>query len=186
MRYWSAELRQSPIGPIGFAASERGLVRISLYGAEGLSRDNHFIPRLGQASRSFETSRPAPSFLVDGVAQVEEYLLGKRRTFDLPLDLEGYTQLAQQILDTCRVIPYGEVMTYRQLAASVGRPDAARFAGNMMARNPLPLVIPCHRVVGSDRHLHGFGAPGGLNTKAWLLSLEGHTIDHLVLSLTHA
>ncbi len=186
MRYWSAELRASPIGPIGFAASERGLVRISLYGTEGLSRDNHFVPRLGEACRSFETSRPAPSFLVEGVAQVEEYLSGKRRAFDLPLDLEGYTQLARQILEACRGVPFGEIRTYRQLAASVGRPGAARFAGNMMARNPLPLVIPCHRVVGSDRRLHGFGAPGGLDTKAWLLSLEGHTVDHHVLSLTHA
>ncbi len=184
--YWSTELKDSPIGPIGLAASERGLVRISLYGAEGLSRDNHFVPRLGQASRSFEASHPAPFFLVEGVAQVKEYLLARRRAFDLPLDLDGFTPLALQLLEACRRLPFGEICTYRQLAASVGKPGAARFAGNMMARNPLPLVIPCHRVVGSDRRLHGFGAPGGLNTKAWLLALEGHTLDHLVLSLTHA
>ncbi len=186
MRYWSAELPESPIGPIGFAASEQGLVRISLYGAEGLGRDNHFIPRLGEGSYSFETSHPAPSFLANALAQVSEYLGGLRRVFDLPLDLNGFTPLAMQLLEACRRLPFGEICTYRQLAASVGKPGAARFAGNMMARNPLPLVIPCHRVVGSDRRLHGFGAPGGLNTKAWLLSLEGHTLDHLVLSLTHA
>ncbi len=186
MFYWSAELSDSPIGPIGFAASERGLVRILLFGGEGLRRDNHFVPRLGEAFRSFETLRPAPLFLEEGVSQVDEFLLGKRRAFDLPLDLDGFTRLALQLLEACRRLPFGEIRTYRQLAASVGRPSAARFAGNMMARNPLPLVIPCHRVVGSDRRLHGFGAPGGLSTKAWLLALEGHTLDHLVLSLTHA
>ncbi len=185
MLFWSSVLQDSPIGPIGFAASERGLVRISFYGAEGLSRDNHFAPQKRETIRTFETSLPAPSFLADGVNQVKEYLHCWRRVFDLPLDLDGFTPLALQILHACREIPFGEICTYRQLAASVGRPGAARFAGNMMARNPLPLVIPCHRVVGSDRRLHGFGAPGGLATKAWLLTLEGHQINDLVLSLTH-
>ncbi len=186
MRYWSAVLPESPIGPIGFAASERGLVRISLYGAEGLERDNHLKGRVPGESRTYEHSLPAPSFLADGVTQVEEYLRGARRAFHLPLDLDGFTPLSLQILEACRAIPFGEIMTYAQLSASVGRPGAARFAGNMMARNPLPLVIPCHRAVGSDGRLHGFGAPGGLATKAWLLALEGHRIHNLMLSLSHA
>jgi len=185
MIYWSDELHDSPVGPVGLAASERGLVRISLYGVEGLSRDNQFTRYPRETMRSFETSLPAPSFLADGVCQVKEYLLGMRRVFDLPLDLDGFTPLALQILQACRAIPFGEIRTYRQLAASVGKPGAARFAGNMMARNPLPLVIPCHRVVGSDRRLHGFGAPGGLATKAWLLTMEGHPINNLMLSLAH-
>ncbi len=186
MFYWSTLLQNSPIGPVALAASERGLVRISLYGADGLNRDAHFVPKSKNANRTFENFLPAPSFLSAGLCQVEEYLLGKRRIFDLPLDLEGFTPLGMQILAACRAIPFGEIRTYRQLAASVGQPGAARFAGNMMARNPLPLVIPCHRVVGSDRRLHGFGAPGGLVTKAWLLTLEGHKVRDLVLSLTHA
>ncbi len=186
MFYWSALLQNSPIGPVALAASERGLVRISLYGAEGLNRDAYFVPESKNANRTFESSLPAPSFLSAGLYQVKEYLLGKRYTFDLPLDLEGFTPLGLQILEACRAIPFGQIRTYRQLASSVGQPGAARFAGNMMARNPLPLVIPCHRVVGSDRRLHGFGAPGGLETKAWLLTLEGHSIHNLVLSLTHA
>ena len=185
MLYWSAQLADSPIGPVALAASERGLVRISLYGAEGLNRDAYFVPETRHATRSFEASRPAPSFLSVGLRQVEEYLLGKRRVFDLPLDLDGFTPLACQILEACRAIPFGEVRTYKQLAASVGKPGAARFAGNMMARNPLPLIIPCHRAVGSDRRLHGFGAPGGLATKAWLLTMEGHQINRLVLCLSH-
>ena len=104
---------------------------------------------------------------------MEEYLRGKRRVFELPLDLEGYTPFAMQIMAACRAIPFGGVRTYCQLAAEVGRPKTARFVGNTMARNPLPLVIPCHRVVGSDGRLHGFAAPGGLATKAWLLKMEG-------------
>src|SRR5512146_2458415 len=113
MLYWSALLQNSPIGPVALAASERGLVRISLYGAEGLNRDAHFVPELKHANRIFETSLPVPSFLSAGLCQVEEYLLGKRRVFDLPLDLEGFTPLARQILETCRAIPFGEVRTYR-------------------------------------------------------------------------
>ncbi len=185
MLYWSAVLENSPIGPIGLAASERGLARISLYGTEGLNRDAHFVPEPKHAGRLFETSRPAPSFLSAGLCQVEEYLQGKRCEFDLPLDLDGFTPLARQVLEACRAIPFGEVMTYHQLAETAGRPRAARFAGTMMARNPLPLVIPCHRVVGSDGRLHGFGAPGGLATKAWLLTMEGHRVHNLVLSLSH-
>jgi methylated-DNA-[protein]-cysteine S-methyltransferase len=176
--FWTGELKNSPIGPIGMAVSERGVVRISLYGEEGLDRNKDFANHLSQARLSDDYP---PLFLGDALCQIDEYLLGQRKVFDFPLDLQGYTPLAGQVLEACRAIPFGSVKTYRQLAAGLGRPGMARFVGNMMARNPLPLVIPCHRVVGSDGHLHGFGAPGGLATKSWLLTLEGHQLANLML-----
>lgn len=174
--FWTDELQQSPIGPIGLAASEERVVRISLFGRAGLERTQDYANHPAQVS--FADS-PPPQFLGEAVRQIEEYLLGKRRVFDFPLDLQGYTPLAGQVLAACQAIPFGAMKTYRQLAVELGRPGMARFVGNMMARNPLPLVIPCHRVVGSDRLLHGFGAPGGLATKAWLLTMEGQKLAGL-------
>jgi methylated-DNA-[protein]-cysteine S-methyltransferase len=191
--FWTAELKNSPIGPIGLAASEQGLARISLFGLEGIwagelvnrtvngipvQRSDVFSKRFTAAGISHD---PPPAFLFAALSQIEEYLQGRRRIFDFPLDLQGFTPLAGQVLAVCKAIPFGAVKTYRQIAADLDRPGMARFVGTMMAQNPLPLVIPCHRVVGSDRLLHGFGAPGGLQTKAWLLTLEGHRLDHLRL-----
>jgi methylated-DNA-[protein]-cysteine S-methyltransferase len=166
---WFCSLDDTPIGPIALAASELGLVRISLFGMDGMRRAPDFAP---QALETGEDG--APSFLSDGLRQLEEYFRGVRRVFDLPLDLEGYTPFTLQILAACRAIPFGQTRTYGSLASELGRPGAARFVGNCMARNPLPLVIPCHRMVGSDGSLHGFGAPGGLATKAWLLKMESN------------
>jgi methylated-DNA-[protein]-cysteine S-methyltransferase len=193
MKFWTAELKNSPIGPIGLAASERGVARISFFGLEGIGsgegvhHNAHGVPiqHSDVFSKRFSAAGisqdPPPGFLLAALCQIEEYLLGRRRVFDFPLDLEGFTTLSGQVLAACKAIPFGVVKTYRQIAVDLGRPAMARFVGTMMAENPLPLVIPCHRVVGSDRLLHGFGAPGGLTTKAWLLSLEGHHLDHLRL-----
>ncbi|MHC1783038.1 MAG: methylated-DNA--[protein]-cysteine S-methyltransferase [Anaerolineaceae bacterium] len=74
--------------------------------------------------------------------------------------------------------------TYGSLAAAAGHPGAARAAGGVMSRNPIPVVIPCHRVVASDGTLHGYSAPGGLKTKSWLLELEGHCMENLKLKGT--
>ncbi len=89
------------------------------------------------------------------------------------IDLSGKSNFARAILLACRRIPYGEIRSYGWLARVVGRPKAARPVGNVLARNPLPLVIPCHRVVRADGTLGGFSARGGLSLKARLLQLEG-------------
>ena len=166
-RAWFASLDDTPIGPLALAASEKGLVRISLYGMDGLRRDPRFAPQAWEGG----TGR-APASLAEGVRQLDEYFHGQRRAFDLPLDLEGYTPLTLQILALCKAIPYGETRTYGSLALDAGRPAAARYVGTCMALNPIPLVIPCHRMVGSDGSLRGFGAPGGLATKTWLQRFE--------------
>jgi methylated-DNA-[protein]-cysteine S-methyltransferase len=108
----------------------------------------------------------------DEVQQISEYLLGERETFDLPIDWSGLTPFQEKALRATFDIPYGEVKTYGEIASQLGNPRAARAVGRAEATNPMPLVIPCHRVIGADGGLHGYGAGQGLETKAWLLKLE--------------
>jgi methylated-DNA-[protein]-cysteine S-methyltransferase len=82
------------------------------------------------------------------------------------------TPFQAKALQTVYAIPYGETRSYGDIAAAIGQPRAARAVGRANATNPMPLVIPCHRVIASDGSLHGYGGPGGLRTKAWLLDLE--------------
>ena len=103
--------------------------------------------------------------------QLVDYLDGRRTKFDLELDLSHATPFRRAVLEQCRRIPRGEVSTYAELARRAGRPNAYRAVGHTMATNPIPIVIPCHRVLGSDGGLHGFG--GGLDMKRRLLALEG-------------
>ena len=103
--------------------------------------------------------------------QLGEYFAGKRRAFDLPIEPEG-TPFQLEVLRELRNIPYGSTASYGDVAKRLGRPRAARAVGAANGRNPLPIVIPCHRVVGSNGSLTGFG--GGLATKQALLELEQH------------
>lgn len=101
--------------------------------------------------------------------QLREYFEGERKDFDLPLNMSG-TEFQVQVLEELRRIPYGETASYADIAARIGRPKAMRAVGAANGRNPLPIVIPCHRVIGSSGSLTGFG--GGLDTKEALLRLE--------------
>ncbi len=106
----------------------------------------------------------------DAATQLAEYFSGKRRAFDLALAPSG-TAFQLAVLDALLTIPYGETRSYADIARQVGRPAAVRAVGAANGRNPLPIVIPCHRVIGADGSLTGFG--GGLDTKRFLLELEG-------------
>jgi len=101
--------------------------------------------------------------------QLNEYFSGDRQEFELDLAPDG-TTFQVEVLEALRGIPYGETCTYRDIAVAVGRPKAVRAVGNANGRNPLPIVIPCHRVIGSDGSLTGFG--GGIEAKRYLLDLE--------------
>ena len=107
--------------------------------------------------------------LADAARQLDEYFAGTRTAFDLPLELQG-TPFQLAAWQALAEIPYGETRTYAQQAAVIGRPTAVRAVGAANGRNPLSIVLPCHRVVGSDGGLRGFG--GGLEVKEWLLAFE--------------
>lgn len=105
--------------------------------------------------------------------QLDEYFAGKRREFEIEVDLSGLTPFQRRVLEVTRTIPYGETRSYGEVAAAAGKPKAARAVGQALGRNPVGIVIPCHRVVASDGSLHGFTASGGLKAKRFLLELEG-------------
>jgi methylated-DNA-[protein]-cysteine S-methyltransferase len=158
------ELSDSPLGTLLLARTERGLCRIEYdpepdRGVEALARV------FGR--RVLRT----PGALDDARRQLEEYFEGRRRLFELELDLGLATKpFSRRVLEQLARVPYGEVTTYGTLAAQAGRPRAARAVGTVMNRNPIPIVLPCHRVVGASGSLVGYG--GGLQRKEALLQLE--------------
>jgi O-6-methylguanine DNA methyltransferase len=114
-----------------------------------------------------------PGALAPIVAQLQEYFAGKRLQFDARLNLESLTSFQQRVLQAAQGIPAGTVWTYGQLAQSIGRPRASRAVGQALGRNPVPIIVPCHRVIASDGSLGGYSGGGGLDSKRWLLRLEG-------------
>jgi methylated-DNA-[protein]-cysteine S-methyltransferase len=154
----------SPIGPLLVAATPRGLARIFFDAEPELHLD--------RLARSFGSRvlRSGPSV---GAAhrQLDEYFEGNRSAFELDVDLRGAAPFAQHVLDELARVPYGQTTTYGTLAAKVGAPRAARAVGMVMNRNPIPIVLPCHRVVGANGSLTGYA--GGLDVKERLLRLEG-------------
>ena len=111
--------------------------------------------------------------VADVAAQLQQYFRGERRAFDLPLAPRG-TEFQQDVWRALQRIPYGETRSYSDIAREIGRPAAVRAVGAANGANPIPIVIPCHRVVGSNGSLTGFG--GGIETKRWLLGLESPTL----------
>jgi methylated-DNA-[protein]-cysteine S-methyltransferase len=109
----------------------------------------------------------------DAVTQLDEYFNGARRDFELPLDLQG-TEFQVAAWNALAEIPYGRTASYGQQAASIGRPKAVRAIGGANGRNPVAIVLPCHRIVGADGSLTGFG--GGIEVKKWLLDHEQSTL----------
>jgi methylated-DNA-[protein]-cysteine S-methyltransferase len=158
------DLSDSPLGQLLLARTERGLCRIEYdpepeHAAEVLSRA--FGRRVLRA----------PGSLDDARRQLDEYFEGRRHAFELDVDLGLATKtFSRRVLKELAGVPYGEVTTYGALAARAGHPRAARAVGTVMNRNPIPIVLPCHRVVGASGSLVGYG--GGLARKQALLRLE--------------
>ncbi len=146
-------------------ASARGLISIAYNISAGqflmhLAAAHHHVPLSGT------------DVLADARAQLREYLLGARTQFSMPLDLSSLTGFQREVLLAVASVPYGQTRAYGEIAAQIGRPHAARAVGGSNARNPLPLVIPCHRVIAADGSLGGYSGLGGLRTKRRLLALE--------------
>ena len=151
----------SPIGPLTVAADARGLRHI-------LFAENR------HDAKGREHWRHDPAAVAEPRRQLLQYLHGQRRHFQLPLAPAG-TAFQLQVWQALAEIPFGATWSYRQLAQRIGRPTATRAVGAANGRNPLPIVLPCHRVIGANGALTGFG--GGLPTKAALLRLEHPSAD---------
>ena len=116
-----------------------------------------------------ETAASADPLLLDAADQLRAYFAGELREFDLPLAARG-TEFQRQVWAAVYAVPYGSTATYSEIAAAVGRPDACRAVGAANGRNPLPVIVPCHRIIGAAGGLTGYG--GGLDRKRSLLDLE--------------
>jgi O-6-methylguanine DNA methyltransferase len=156
----------TPVGPLLLAASDRGLCAISF----GSSLDN-FLRRVER--RGFRPARSRER-VRQVVQQLREYFAGQRRRFDVTVDLAGQTPFQRQVLEAAARVPAGSVASYGDIARAIGRPTAPRAVGAALGQNPVPIVVPCHRIIGSDGGLHGYG--GGLDVKEKLLRLEGAPI----------
>jgi methylated-DNA-[protein]-cysteine S-methyltransferase len=161
------DVMESPVGALLLAVTPRGVCRIS-YDADPEAQAERLARAYG--SRVLR----APRAVDDVKRELDEYFEGRREAFDLSIDLAGAAEFTRDVLHELARVPFGEVTTYGQLAQLVGRPRAARAVGTVMNRNPIPIVLPCHRVVGSTGKLVGYG--GGLERKEQLLRLEGALI----------
>ncbi len=160
---------KTPLGRFWLAASDLGLVAVEW----GLTRAEFEVYLTKRFKR---TVKYAPGHVRQAAKQLKEYLSGRRRAFTLVIDWTVLRQFQQSVLHATYEIPYGETRTYKEIARHIGRPRAARAVGRAEATNPMPLVLPCHRVIGMDGKLHGYGMAEGVKTKAWLLKLEGAMI----------
>ena len=158
------ELHDSPVGKLFVAVTDRGACEIH-YDADPDAEADRLARLFG--TRVLRSPRPTD----EARRQLDEYFAGERRRFDLPIDLRLAREFGRAVLKELAGVPYGELTTYGALAAKAGRPRAARAVGTVMNRNPVPIVLPCHRVVGSTGALTGYG--GGLDRKRTLLELEG-------------
>jgi methylated-DNA-[protein]-cysteine S-methyltransferase len=155
----------SPVGTLHLAASDTALLAVVWR--------RHSTPQLPFAAA---VDAPAHPVLRETTRQLSDYFHGRRRTFDLPLDFRG-TDFQRRVWTSLLSIPFGETRSYRDVARELGNPAAVRAVGAANGRNPISIIAPCHRVIGMDGGLTGFG--GGLEAKAWLLAHESPQRDLL-------
>jgi len=154
----------SPFGPMLTAVTDQGLVTVVIDGD-----DEAHLDRIARDISPRILESPAR---LDGVRrQLDEYFAGQRRDFDTPVDWRLVRGFSLKVLQATAAIPYGRVSTYKDMAIQAGSPKASRAAGNALGSNPIPIVVPCHRVLHSGGGLGGYG--GGLPMKKFLLELEG-------------
>jgi O-6-methylguanine DNA methyltransferase len=154
----------SPLGSVFAAVNQRGLCALD-FGRQ----ENEFLERFDPLTRLEKNPKAVQRVL----AQLREYFAGDRSSFNLPVDISQLTPFQRSVLDVaCRIAP-GQVWTYHRVAQELGRPRSSRPVGQALARNPVPIVIPCHRVIASDGGLGGYSGGSGLKAKRWLLRLEG-------------
>lgn len=151
-------------GKVGIMASSGGLVKSTL----PAESEEEVRLSLGEAAK---TAARSPDIFTDLVERLKLYFSGRKVEFNDKLDLSGATPFRQAVWEKTRLIPYGETRSYLWIAEQMGKPEAARAVGQALGKNPLPVIVPCHRVVANDGSLGGF--TGGLDMKRRLLALEG-------------
>jgi methylated-DNA-[protein]-cysteine S-methyltransferase len=159
----------SPVGPLLLAATDRGLVRVAYVDGQGVEGVLEALAR-----RVSPRIVALPRRLDEGRRELDQYFAGKRTEFELPLDWRLTRGFGRRVLRATARIPYGAVSTYKQVAAKAGSPRGSRAAGNALGANPLPIVVPCHRVLHSTGGLGGY--TGGLERKVALLGVEGYLL----------
>lgn len=160
----------SPVGTLVLASTPQGLARLA-YVDEG--KEDAVMEDI--AARLSPRMLSAPRRLDEPRRELDEYFAGRRRAFQLTLDLRLLSDFTRRVLDATAEIPYGEVATYKEVAAAAGSPRGSRAAGNALGSNPLPIVLPCHRVLHSGGGLGGY--TGGLARKRVLLAIEGRPAE---------
>jgi methylated-DNA-[protein]-cysteine S-methyltransferase len=168
-KIYLGELNGTPLGDFRLAASDRGLVAIEW--ADSQPRLIAYLLHRLKGNVEEDQKRVHPY-----AKELGEYLKGKRRDFTFKIDWWNLRPFQQKMLKAVYKIPYGETRTYAEIAAQIGHPHAYRAVGRANATNPMPIVLPCHRVIGRDGKLHGYGGGDGLPTKEWLLKMEGAVI----------
>ena len=165
---YTGELSGTPLGNLRLAASDFGLVAV-----EWASAQPELDAYLAHLKRPIQ---PNAKRIAPYARELREYLNGKRTAFTIPIDWSWFTPFQCEALQAVYRVPYGETRTYIDIAREINRPNAYRAVGAANAMNPMPLVIPCHRLIGTDGKLHGYGGGDGLPTKEWLLKMEGAMI----------
>ncbi len=161
----AVDVMDSPLGKLWLALGPRGVLAIH-YGATADKRDlRRIVARYGPGVLR------APRRLDAVKRELDEYFGGKRTRFELTVDLSALTPFQRRVLAATRRVPFGKTSTYREIAGRAGAPTASRATGGALGANPIPIVVPCHRVIDSKGTLHGYA--GGLDRKRWLLELEG-------------
>lgn len=155
---------ESPLGTIYLARNSAGLCSLNF----GVS-EAEFLGGLDLRARTENN----PDALALVIAQLREYFAGTRSRFDVPVDLSQMTPFQRNVLHAAEAIPAGKVLTYGQIAQDIGKPRASRAVGQALGSNPVPIIVPCHRVVGSDGSMTGYSGGGGVASKKWLLHMEG-------------
>ncbi len=162
---------EAPSGVGGIVANNKGLLEVFLPVKDAIedmiSKISKFYPTV---SGENTLTRKASELL-------RRYFSGQKVSFDLPLDMEDCTEFRRDVYEAVSRIPYGSVRTYAEIASEIKSPKSSRGVGSAMAKNLLPIIIPCHRVIGSDGKMTGYSAPGGTDMKEALLRMEGVIFD---------
>lgn len=167
-------LFETPIGPCGLAWNDAGITFVQLPEATPDATRERLLAKAVDAGDEDRRLRAAPAWVKDAVARVRAHLAGKPQALaELPLDLSRVTDFDRKVYRALQAVPSGRTTTYGDLAKAVGSPGASRAVGRAMATNPLPLLVPCHRVLAAGGRAGGFSAYGGVVTKEKLLALEG-------------